>query len=61
MSSSLLLHQCSTYQVRLTLFVRREVSGCKATVSWGVASRISFKQHVAFLYSSYLAFLHMFL
>ena len=32
------------------------VCGCTATVLWGVASKICFKQHVAFLCSSHSAF-----
>ena len=57
MSSSLLFQLCFTCLIcLLDWFLRLEASGYTAAVLWGVAFRICSRQHVAFLYTSHLAF-----
>ena len=54
--SSFNLQKCPSYLfVLLEWFVRREVGGHTAAILSSLASRICFKLHVAFLYSSYPA------
>ena len=57
MRLSLFLQQCPACLVHFTWMVcQMGVNGQTAAVLWGVAPRISLKQHVAFSCSSYLAF-----
>ena len=46
--------------VLLGWFVRWEAGGCTVAVLWGAASRICWKQQIAFLCSSHLTFFHVF-